>query len=68
MERSPPTIAEIRRAVADYMGSEGCSCCESPSHIEHEAALAKLLRVRKYEDGSGFNFARHQTKKAAKAA
>ena len=52
-------IAEIRRAVADYMASEGCSCCQNTEkHQEAKAKLAKLLHVPKYEDGSGYNFYR----------
>ncbi len=54
---------EIRRAVADYMNSEGCGCCQNrEKHREHKAVLAKLLRVKKYPDGSGFNFDRFRTK------
>lgn len=56
-------IAEIRRAVADYMQSEGCSCCQNvESHTMHKATLAKLLRVPKYHDGSGYNFGKYQSK------
>lgn len=59
-------LAEIRRAVADYMWSEGCSCCrDGDAHKEHEAALAKLLRVPKYPDDSGYDFGRFRTKKKA---
>jgi hypothetical protein len=55
--------AEIRRAVADYMRSEGCSCCEDqPAHERHAATLAKLLRVPKYKDGSGYDFGRFETR------
>ena len=53
------TLAEIRTAVADYIGTEGCSCCESPSHPDHKERLAKLLRVKKYDDGSGYDFGRY---------
>lgn len=50
-------IREIRRALADYIVSEGCSCCQdTPTHNEAANRLAKLLRVPKYADGSGFNF------------
>lgn len=60
-------LDDLRRAVADYMGSEGCSCCRDYfAHREHEAVLAKLLRVPKYADGSGFDFGRYQTKGAAR--
>ena len=55
-------LAEIRRAVADYMRSEGCSCCRDHcGHVKAAAVLAKLLRVPKYKDGSGFDFARFRT-------
>jgi hypothetical protein len=54
--------AEIRRLVADYMRSEGCTCCrDTEAHEKHAEALAKLLKVRKYSDGSGYDFARHRT-------
>lgn len=53
----------LRTAVADYMRSEGCSCCSNrPAHELHEAVLAKLLRVPKYPDGSGFDFAKYRSK------
>jgi methionine aminopeptidase len=55
-------LADIRRAVAYYMLSEGCSCCRDiEKHKENTARLAKLLRVPKYSDGSGYNFVRFRT-------
>lgn len=57
------SIAEIRRALADYIASEGCSCCrDEAKHDEAATRLAKLLRVKKYADGSGYNFHAYQTK------
>lgn len=54
--------ADLRRMVADYMGSEGCSCCRDiPAHEKHAAALGKALGVKKYHDGSGYDFRRYQT-------
>lgn len=53
--------AKLRRAVADYMYSEGCSCCEHPDHKADEEVLAKLLNVPKHCDGSGYNFDKYQT-------
>ena len=54
---------DIRQAIADYMSSEGCSCCEATlSHDRHKARLAKLLRVPKYKDNSGYNFRKFTTK------
>lgn len=54
-------LKAIRQAVADYMQSEGCSCCEGSDHAEHEARLAKLLRVPRYKDGSGYDFPKFRT-------
>jgi len=58
-------LAEIRRAVADYMESEGCSCCRGSDHPEHAKRLAKLLRVPKYSDGSGYNFGKFASPRGA---
>ena len=46
----------VRQAVADYIRSEGCSCCRSSDHDKHAEALAKLLDVPMYDDGSGYDF------------
>lgn len=52
----------LREAMANYMQSEGCSCCQSvDDHKEHTKALAKLLNVPKYKDGSGYNFDKYKT-------
>ena len=52
-------LSEVMQAVADYMSSEGCSCCEATlSHDKHKARLAELLKVPKYNDGSGYDFGR----------
>lgn len=60
---------ELRQAVADYMYSEGCSCCrDTPAHDEHKARLGKLLRVRSEDagmkDGSRwYDFSKFRSKK-----
>ncbi len=57
-------LKEVRRAVADYMRSEGCSCCrDTDAHELNAKRLAELLQVPAYEDGSGFNFHEFRTKK-----
>jgi methionine aminopeptidase len=57
-------LSDIRRAFADYVASEGCSCCRDiDGHNEAAERLAKLLRVPKYKDGSGYDFYRYKTKK-----
>ena len=56
-------LQEIRQAVADYMQSEGCSCCQDvEAHNYTAARLAKLLDVPEYDDGSGYNFSRFVSK------
>ena len=58
-------LREIRQAVADYMQSEGCSCCRDyDAHKLHTERLGKLLKVSKYDDGSGRNFSKYRTKKS----
>ncbi len=61
IERQAKEIEAIRTAVANYMGSEGCACCQGPHHQRHEDALGALLKVPKYDDGSGYNFRQFQT-------
>lgn len=59
-------LAEIRQAVADYMRTEGCGCCANRQlHREDEERLAQLLRVPKYVDGSGYDFGRYESRRAA---
>lgn len=54
---------QLRQLVANYMASEGCSCCQNrDGHTEDKEALAKLLNVKKYSDGSGYDFKKHKTK------
>jgi len=52
----------LRQAVADYVGSEGCRCCEGADHSEHQERLARLLGVPRYADGSGYNFRRFESR------
>lgn len=48
---------ELRQAFAAYLKSEGCDCCrDAGAHDIAAAQIAKLLKVPKYKDGSGFNF------------
>lgn len=59
--------AAMRQAVADYMRTEGCGCCsDREQHDADRAVLAKMLRVPRYPDGSGHNFARFQTNKGVR--
>ena len=55
---------QLREAVANYMRSEGCSCCrDSDQHERNKEVLAKLLNVPKYEDGSGYDFSKYRSEK-----
>lgn len=57
-------IAEIRTALADYIATEGCSCCrDNEGHDKAMDRLGKLLRMRKYKDGSGYDHSLYRTKK-----
>lgn len=50
-------LQAIRQAFADYVRSEGCSCCRNTeAHEKAAALLAKLLHVPKFKDGSGYDF------------
>lgn len=54
---------KMREAIANYMQSEGCSCCrDCEAHAENTEAIAKLLNVKKYDDGSGYDFGKYRTK------
>ena len=46
----------LRLMVASYMCSEGCSCCEDPSHQDQQAELCKALGFPKHADGSGYDY------------
>ena len=55
--------AELRTAIANYMSSEGCGCCSNhEKHDEYEEVIAKLLNVKKYDDDSGYDFSRYESK------
>lgn len=57
------SLKEIRQAVADYMWSEGCSCCRNiEAHDEHKVRLGKLLHVPMYGDKSGHDFSKFRSK------
>ena len=62
---SEPNLAKIRRAVAQYIASEGCSCCRGKDHDKDAERLAKLLGVPPYDDGSGYDFYRFLPKRHA---
>ena len=53
---------KLREALANYMHSEGCGCCQDEdAHKEQEEILALLLDVEPYADGSGYDFYKYAT-------
>jgi hypothetical protein len=57
-------LLKVRQAVADYMASEGCSCCQDvDAHKEHKERLGKLLNVEPYSDNSGRDFSKYRSEK-----
>lgn len=57
--------ADVRTALADYIASEGCSCCQDKEEHQRAAeSLAKLLKVPKYKDGSGYDFTKFKSKQS----
>jgi hypothetical protein len=62
MKRKTINIDIIREAIANYMYSEGCSCCQGNDHNDHAKKIAELLDVPMYDDESGYNFNLYQTK------
>lgn len=56
---------ELRQAFADYVYSEGCTCCQNTEkHDAAAARLGKLLRVTPYADGSGYDFTKYRSQSA----
>jgi hypothetical protein len=53
---------KVREALANYMYSEGCSCCQRSDHEIHATELGKLLHMRKFPDKSGYDFSQYRSK------
>jgi hypothetical protein len=61
--KNPRRICQVRQAFADYVNSEGCSCCrDDEAHRAAAERLAGFLRVPKFKDGSGYDFGRYKSK------
>lgn len=58
---------KIIQAVADYMGSEGCSCCQLiDEHRSHKNTLGKILGLKRTKDWygkgeHGYDFSKYRT-------
>lgn len=62
MTSSESKLEKVRQALADYMYSEGCSCCRNEEkHTAAKKVLAELLDVPAYSDGSGYDFYQFKT-------
>ena len=60
-EKPELDLHALRTAVADYMYSEGCSCCrDSEAHRANKERLARLLKVKKKDDW--YDFSKYRTK------
>ncbi|MCK9273349.1 hypothetical protein M0P65_07475, partial [Candidatus Gracilibacteria bacterium] len=56
-------IVKIRQAFADYVATEGCSCCRDiDGHEKALKQIATLLKMKKYKDGSGYDYSRYKSK------
>jgi hypothetical protein len=56
-------IKKLRSLIADYISSEGCSCCRGENHNIHKKRIAELLKVPMYKDKSGYNFGKYESRK-----
>jgi len=56
-------VEKIRTAVADYMQTEGCSCCRGVDHEKNQGVIGEMLGVERYDDDSGWNFSIYKTDK-----
>lgn len=56
-------LKEIRQAFADFAASTGCGCCGDPERKDEALnKIGKLLRMKKYSDGSGYDYRRYRSK------
>lgn len=67
MEKMELTLLQfkkkIREMLANYIQSEGCGCCsDSIKHSADLETLGRLLNVKKYSDGSGYDFSKYKSK------
>lgn len=62
-KKAEVSIAEVRQALADYIATEGCSCCQDrDGHQEAMNRLGKLLKMKKNPDGIGYDYSKYKTK------
>jgi len=53
----------IREALANYMRSEGCSCCQDwDEHAKNKKELGELLDCGKYDGEDEYDFYQYATK------
>ena len=54
---------EVRELIANYMRSEGCSCCQDwEGHAKNKKRLGELLDCGKYDGEDEYDFYQYQTK------
>ena len=53
---------EVRELIANYMRSEGCTCCQDiEEHKKVKRRLGKLLDCGKYDGEDEYNFYQYVT-------
>ena len=53
----------VRELIANYMRSEGCSCCQDiEEHADVKRRLGELLDCGKYDGEDNYNFYQYATK------
>lgn len=58
-------LEEVRTAVADYISTEGCTCCQDyEGHKQAMNRLGEALNLPKYPDGSGYDIYQFRSKKS----
>ena len=54
---------EVRELIANYMRSEGCTCCQDfEEHAKNKKLLGELLDCGKYDGEDDYNFHQYATK------
>ena len=55
-------IEKLKEAFANYVFTEGCSCCEREGHSEYYDIICDILDYDPYEQDEHGNYI-HETKK-----
>lgn len=50
---------ELKHLIASFVWGTGCGCCAASDIKERKDKLAELIGVSRYEDDSGYNWAKY---------